>query len=256
MVLHESCHVAAAYGFKLKVNEIEIFPFGGVARIDNLDSAGPLREVIISIAGPLLNISSAALLFFLHEKQICISPDDYKFIMNLNITLAAFNLMPGLPLDGGRIFRAILTYYTGYRKATRTAVMMSKIISVMIFIYGIIAALYSKINWTLIAMPFFLYISAKREEEFLMYTVIKDVMNKNQHIKNEKVIDAVEICAYENTRVSELLKYFDLNKYHIIIVIDVNMKVKCILTESEVVNSFSSSSTETTLGDICSKVMR
>lgn len=238
----------------MRINEIEIFPFGGVARIDNLDSAGPLIEVIVSIAGPLLNLVSASLLFFLHKNGVPVFPGDYKFIMDLNITLALFNLLPGLPLDGGRILRAILSYYIGYRKASRTAVLMGKIIAVLLFLYAIIAALSKSINATLIAMPFFMYISARQEEEFLMYTIIRDVMNKKQHIQNEKVMDAVEMCAYENTHIRELLKYFDLNKYHIVIVIDGNMKVRCILTESEIVDSLSSSSSELTIGELCSKI--
>lgn len=256
VMMHELCHVLSARIFKLEINEIEIFPFGGVARIDNIESAGPLREVIISVAGPLFNVFQASLLFFLHKNGVFIFPDDYKFIMDINITLAIFNLLPGLPLDGGRIFRAVLTYYTGYRKATRTAVITGKVIAALLFIYAVISSLLHTINWTLAAMPFFLYISAKREEEFLMYTVIRDVMRKSQYIKNEKVIDAVEMCAYENTRVRELLKYFDLNKYHIIIVLDGNMKVLCILTESEVVNSFSGSAADITLGELCSRIKK
>lgn len=254
-MLHESCHVLAAYIFKLKINEIEIFPFGGVARIDNLDSAGPLKEVIISIAGPLFNIASASLLFFLHKSRVSVFADDYKFIMDLNITLAVFNLLPGLPLDGGRILKAILSYFTGYRKASKTAVLMGKIIAVLLFIYAIIAVLSGSINLTLIVMPFFLYISAKQEEEFLMYTIIRDVMAKKQHIKSEKVIDAVEMCAYENTHIRELLKYFDLNKYHIVIVIDENMKVRCILTESQIVDNLSTSNSDSTLGELCRRIM-
>jgi Zn-dependent proteases len=251
-MLHELCHAAAAYGFGLRIREIEMFPFGGVARIDDIDSAGPFREVIISIAGPMLNVFAAALLFFLHNRGIKIPY--FEFVMDLNIALTVFNLLPGLPLDGGRILRAALTYYTGYRKATRTAVLTGKLIAIIIFTWGTIALLAGNTNISLLVMPFFIYISAKKEEDFLMYTVIKDVVNKKSHIKNKKIMDTVEICVYETAYIREVLKHFDLNKYHLIIIIDSNMKVLDILTESQVVDSISTFSSNMTVGELARKI--
>jgi stage IV sporulation protein FB len=134
--------------------------------------------------------------------------------------------------------------------------MMGKIVSIALLIYGAISALNGTVNLSLLVLPFFIYISANKEEDMLMYTVIKDVINKKKYIKDKKVMDAVEICAYESTAIREVLKYFDKNKFHIIIVINDNMDIEDVLTEAQILNSLSEHGSNTTLSELCRKMKR
>lgn len=232
VMLHEFCHVIVAIIFGLKIGDIELFPFGGVAKIDNLDMVEPFKEILISVAGPLFNVMVAALVFFLNNKGIHVP--NYKFIMDTNIGLGIFNMLPGLPLDGGRILRVFIEYFIGYRKATKAAVFTGKVIAVLMFIIGIFAVLNRAMNISLFILPLFIFISATKEEDNIMYTIIKDIMIKNKNIKSNLIMEVSQICTYEEAFVRDVLKHFDVNKYHIVIVLDKSMKVKAMLSESEI----------------------
>lgn len=249
VILHELCHIFFALIFKLKVKNIEIFPFGGVARIDNLDYADTLKEVVITIAGPLFNITTAIFLFILNKSGVSIPY--YSYIFEINISLTAFNLLPGLPLDGGRVLRAILSYYTGYKKATRTAVICGKIIAIILFIYGVFSIFLGSVNVSLLVIPFFIFISASREENVLMFMIIKDIINKKQYIKSKGIMETVQLCVFEDVSVREILKYFEFRKYHTILVINNNMKAERLLTESEIIDNLMLDGNDITFGQLC-----
>lgn len=249
VTLHEICHVLLAHYFGLNVLEIELFPFGGVATIDNLDSVVQMEEIMVSAAGPLFNIGTAYAVFFLFAAGVYIPY--YKLIMDVNISLAVFNLLPGLPLDGGRILRAVFSYYVGFRKATKTAVICGKIIAILLLMLGTWAALNGRINITLIVMPFFIFSSASRQEDILMYTVMRDVVSKNTHIKSSGSMDSVQICAYQSTSIKDVLRHFELNRYHIIVVINDMMEIECVITESQMMKAAESLRPDATLGSVC-----
>ena len=104
---HELAHVAAALALGYRVREIELLPFGGVARIDNIGEAGAINEIVVAAAGPLASLVMAAVLHFT-AVQVPALAFGLEFYFEVNIMLALFNLLPGLPLDGGRILRALI----------------------------------------------------------------------------------------------------------------------------------------------------
>lgn len=250
VILHEMSHLLFAKIYKLKINNIEIFPFGGVARIDNLDNAGVFIDIVITIAGPLFNLATAMVLFFLKTKGIMVD----EYLITVNLTLGLFNLLPGMPLDGGRILRALLSYFVGFKKAFKATIVSGKIIAVIIFSLGLLLLIYERIEVSLLTMPFFLYISAKKEQNAGMFVIIKDIINKGQRFKHTGVMEGRDLCVYHNTNVCDILKYFDYDKYHIIFVIGENMGVECILTESEVFDNLSAGLEDTTIGELCERI--
>jgi stage IV sporulation protein FB len=251
VLLHESCHAFLAAVYGLKIGSIEIFPFGGVARIDNLESVGPVKEIIISAAGPILNVFIAFSMFLLDRAGVYIPMKEY--ILDINITLALFNMLPGLPLDGGRIMRAALSYFTSFRKATKAAVVSGKITASLVFAWGLFAVIYGNVNYSLLIVPVFVFISAGREEKTIMYTIIKNMVSKRINMTKRGVMDSLIICACEDICIKDLLKYFDLDKYHIIIVLDSHLQMRAQLTESQIFDTISVYGSGATLGQICDK---
>jgi Zn-dependent protease len=146
VVIHELSHSLVARHFGREPKSIMLLPIGGVATIDMMPTK-PSQEIAISIVGPVTNIVIAIVLGLIFRSSIAVALDEnikpttfQLFIVDLvlvNIMLAIFNLIPALPMDGGRILRSILAMKFDYLRATLWAVAVGKVIAVIFIIYGI-----------------------------------------------------------------------------------------------------------------------
>ena len=137
LVFHEMAHSVIAKHYKIPVVSITLFVFGGVARIAR-DPARAIEEFNIAVAGPISSYLLAAG-FWLVARQAgsnAILAALTGSLAWINFSLASFNLIPGFPLDGGRIFRAIVWGVTkDYSRSTRIAARGGQVVA-----YGLIAA--------------------------------------------------------------------------------------------------------------------
>ena len=119
VLVHELSHSVVARGYGLPVRRILLYPLGGVSEIDK-EPQTPSREFVVSAAGPALSLALGAAGWGL-TKVITdgISGSLVRQLMVANIIVGLFNLLPGLPLDGGRMLRAVLWKLTG-KPATAT----------------------------------------------------------------------------------------------------------------------------------------
>ncbi|GHD73925.1 peptidase M50 [Streptomyces goshikiensis] len=114
VLVHELAHTVAALRFKLPVRRIQLQFFGGVSEIEK-ESETPGREFVLAFVGPLLSLALAGL-FYLGMKAVDPATVPGVLLAGLmisNLLVAAFNLLPGLPLDGGRMLRAVIWGITG-----------------------------------------------------------------------------------------------------------------------------------------------
>lgn len=126
LVLHELAHSLVARAGGLKVSKVTLFVFGGVSQLDD-EPKSPGSEFVMAIAGPAMSLLIGATCWGLAivggsigAPEWVLVPLDYLAI--INVALAIFNLLPGFPLDGGRVLRAILWAATGdIMKATKWA---------------------------------------------------------------------------------------------------------------------------------------
>jgi len=131
VLFHELSHSVVARHYKIRVMSITLFIFGGVARIGR-DPSKAIQEFNIAIAGPIASLILAALFFgitllFAADQQIRALAE---YLSGANFVLGLFNLAPGFPLDGGRIFRSIVWGVTkDFAKATRAANIGGKLIA-------------------------------------------------------------------------------------------------------------------------------
>ncbi|GGK82311.1 site-2 protease family protein [Streptomyces flaveus] len=114
VLVHELAHTVAALRFKLPVRRIQLQFFGGVSEIEK-ESETPGREFILAFVGPLLSLVLAGLFYL---ALLTVEPGTVPGVllaglMISNLIVAAFNLLPGLPLDGGRMLRAVVWKITG-----------------------------------------------------------------------------------------------------------------------------------------------
>ena len=141
VLFHELAHSVIAQYYKLKVISITLFIFGGLARISR-EPAKASQEFNIAIAGPIASFFLAGTFFlvalFFPQSQMIVSAANYLWPTNLG--LAVFNLLPGFPLDGGRMFRAIVWAITkDFSKATRIAGGSGKLIAYAMILLGLIS---------------------------------------------------------------------------------------------------------------------
>lgn len=114
VLLHELGHSVVALWYKIPVRSITLFLFGGVAQIGS-EPPSAIAELLIAIAGPLVSLVLAA---FFYATQSAVSDVEpllglTKYLTYINMALVLFNLIPGYPLDGGRVFRVIVWAITG-----------------------------------------------------------------------------------------------------------------------------------------------
>jgi Zn-dependent protease len=144
ILIHEFAHSITAASFGIRTESITLLPIGGIARLERLpDRAG--QELAIAIAGPAINVIIAALLFvalkvsdsWLPIKEITlINGPLLERLFFANLCLAFFNLLPAFPMDGGRILRALLALVTTHRRATKVAVFLGRVLSVVMAVLG------------------------------------------------------------------------------------------------------------------------
>lgn len=143
VLLHELGHSLVAMRYKVRVPRITLFIFGGVSQIAG-EPPSAAAEFWIAVAGPIVSLALAGLFFALQFLLAPISPlfATAKYLALINVMLAIFNLIPGFPLDGGRVFRAIVWGVShNFRKATLIAADTGRFIGFLFIAFGVWLAL-------------------------------------------------------------------------------------------------------------------
>ncbi len=147
VTLHELAHSVVAMHYGIPVHEILLLPIGGVSEIEDLPSK-PGQELRIALAGPLVSLVLAALFFVLTvafgaTASLSLTPTSYNFssliayLAAANFVLAAFNLLPAFPMDGGRVLRAALATRMSYRAATSTSAAVGQGFALLLGLLGV-----------------------------------------------------------------------------------------------------------------------
>ncbi len=163
VVLHELAHCVVARRRGADVHEILLFPLGGISKLEHLPES-PADEFAIAIAGPLASFAiafTAGLVCFATGRALL--PVDLvqgawlARVTWLNLLLAAFNLLPAFPLDGGRVFRALLERRMDLESATRVALRVGHAFAIVLIAVGIVFDVW------LVLIGVFVYFGASAE---------------------------------------------------------------------------------------------
>ena len=214
VVVHELAHSWVARRYGIKVRKIVLYPIGGISEIEEIPD-NPRIEWRMAIAGPITSFIVGALLLALNQVIAIETPEisglavtgSLLFTLGmLNLFLGAFNLIPAFPMDGGRVFRAILAEHMKHADATKYAAYLGRILGIVMAMLGVI------FNFWLTIIGMFIYIGASEEAEATIVSTtiarvrVKDVMYQ------EKGVAAPE------TTVSEALEIMFKSRYHDVLV--------------------------------------
>ncbi len=144
VLLHELGHSLVAKSYGLDITSITLLPIGGVSQITEIPR-DPIKEVNITIAGPVVNFLIAGLLLLVGEladpslQFSEISLQSGSTMVDLfwaNVMLGLFNIVPAYPMDGGRILRGIIAMKKDYTEATRLAADIGKLFAIAFIVIG------------------------------------------------------------------------------------------------------------------------
>jgi Zn-dependent protease/CBS domain-containing protein len=212
VVFHEIAHSVIARRYGIKVRKIILYPIGGVSEIEEIPDK-PSQEWRMAIAGPLTSIGFGTILLIV---GLLVSPEPLNIqtfetltgkilidLATLNIILGIFNLIPAFPMDGGRVFRALLAERVKYSDATRYAVYLGRILGIGMIIIGFIFPPY----FLLILVGIFVYIGASEEGEQTIISTklagirVKDLMHTDVGSVNpqQNIAEALEVMFKNRT---------------------------------------------------------
>ncbi|MCD6414126.1 MAG: CBS domain-containing protein [Candidatus Diapherotrites archaeon] len=206
ITFHELSHSLVAKGNGVKISQIILLPIGGMAVMKNA-VIDPKVEFKMAIAGPLFNFAVCGLILiaaylsgssnliysmgYWNERLAGdilqdIGPMMVSSLFWLNFLLGAFNLFfPALPLDGGRVLRALLAMVMDYVKATRIATVISMFLTILLFLVSLVS-----MNLILLLISIFIFFGARSEMEFAVsHRLLRKIPVSNLMRKNFLMVD-------------------------------------------------------------------
>ncbi len=187
ILLHEFGHILMARRFGVRTPDVILLPIGGVARLERIPNE-PRQELLIALAGPAVTAAIAVVLYSI----IRLSGNDaglgdlspgrpfLSLLMNVNVYLLLFNLIPAFPMDGGRVLRALLASRMGMVRGTRVAAMLGQALAVLGGLYAVTAG-----HPLAVLVAFFVFLGATAEAEAVETRAAGDGLQVSQMMVTE-----------------------------------------------------------------------
>ena len=233
VLLHELGHVFAAKKMGIQVYEVELLPYGGVARMEELSKFGGAAEGIVSVAGPAVSLAIAGA-FYLFRDFSGVMEAVYSY----NLIICFFNLIPIIPLDGGKLARNIMIFFMGYKQATRILVLAGRAAAFILLGYNIYMLYSGSRSAALIIAAVFVYIGTVKEEKFSSYYYLFTGNSTKSMLIATGRIRKRCINAREDTRIRLIVNRFSPVTQCYVRVMDTKGAIIRILSEDEIIKGF------------------
>lgn len=233
---HELVHllVARAYGFRVK--GLELFPFGGAAYCDDLFEGRKVEESVMALAGPLFNVLLMFGAQFLRWQGWWTGPVAEDFV-RYNLWLAVFNLIPVLPLDGGRIVRALLADSFGFVRTTKVLAWGGRWLGVGLGMYGLIlwgSGRFIDGTVFLLVLGVFFWLAGGKEIVSARITFLRQLTHKKEQLVRKGLMKNKGMTVYQATPLIRIVEDFTPDRYALVAVTGDTFRVLKTLTETEI----------------------
>jgi len=247
LAVHETAHAIAAKNLGLSVARITVYPFGAVMQLFGMPEKG---EWTVAAAGPLASLTFAALLrlsaLFLPQGE------RMERLIGINLSIAAVNLLPAFPLDGGRIFRDLLRRCVRERTARTLLLSFTALIALGMTGAGVYLMIKGIPAWTLFAIPPFLVVSAFGEWRMPDAGIVSHVMERRSALRSGTAEKAQLVVLPEHASVGQALSALSGTRYTILRVLGENGF--CELDEGRILDAAARYGTQTPLKSVISRL--
>ena len=246
VVLHELGHALTARRFGVVTSDITLLPIGGVARLQRIPEQ-PSQELLIALAGPAVNLVIVALLWTLGvrppgnvaDPNHLINARFWPRILEVNLVLFLFNLLPAFPMDGGRVLRALLAMRMDYARATRAAASIGQMMAIGFGLLGLTGG-----NPLLLLIALFVWIGAESEA----VQVEERVMLKGVTVRAAMLTDYRTLTPFDTLgHAADLLL---AGEQHDFPVVGADGRIVGILTRSDLLGGLAKTGREARVADV------
>ena len=246
LLLHETGHLLTARGLGYRVRSLELWPFGAALSMDL--STGSRGALPVALAGPLCSMAAAAmsllLLRLLPQTEGVMEP---FFCMNLS--LAAVNLLPAEPLDGGRALASLLSRPLGARRARRLTAWTGLVLGGALFSLGVYGAILGVGSETALLFAAFLLLSGVRtirgEDRAL-----EGLLDRQASLRAGRPVEVREAALMADRTAGEALRALRRGRYTLIRVVDRNDRLLGTLDEGALLRGLMDRGEKITLGEL------
>lgn len=235
IALHETGHMAVARFYGYRIGSVKLTPVGFSLSINDRDCSR-VNSIKIYSAGPVVNLlffcaaSLAAFVFPALSRY-------FNLLSATNLYLALFNLIPAFPLDGGRILLDILAGSMGLHAAGRLIRRLAMISSIAMLLLGAYQLYIAAFNFSLVIIGIYIIILLKtgRMESALMN--IRQIIYRRSRLMKKGIYPARDLVVVKSTQLSETLKNMDFDRFHLVYVLDDNLRLLRVFTENEIMDA-------------------
>ncbi|GAE07622.1 stage IV sporulation pro-sigma-K processing enzyme [Paenibacillus sp. JCM 10914] len=241
--IHELGHAAAAAAMGYKVRAIQMLPFGGVAVIDDDGRMTAWREIIIALAGPLQNVIMIGIALSCQWAGWG-DAGMLSYLIQGNLIIAAFNLLPILPLDGGKVLQALVSLIAPYHATLLWASRAGLLCSLVMIAYGLQPLFNGEgIRLNVLMIGLFLAYSNFEDYRNVHYRFLRFLVNRSESYERnmEGLGNAQPIVADSSKPLGDIMRLFKRERYHLIYVMSGPGNLLAVVPEQHVISSYFSS---------------
>ncbi len=239
--LHESVHMFTAIKLKTKIDEIELMPFGAAIRLYELWETSPRRLVAITLSAPIANILAAGLLML----PIYAYPKAVSALLPLiktNLVIGLVNLIPALPLDGGRALAALLGLKIGRYRAVIVFIWVGRVLALALILGFVCVLLFNgHIELMLLCCGVYVFAAGERERRQSEGATLRAVLLTEKE-DPDAAYEVRWLCVGENASIYATVRAMQSGVKHIVAVRNAEGSIMRILSQSEVLDALTKNS--------------
>lgn len=239
VAIHEMGHVAAAKSFGWRVREVQLLPFGGVAAVEESSNVPAWEDLMVALCGPLQNAWMAAFAWLMIQGGWG-DAEYWQYFLQANVLIGLFNLLPAVPLDGGKMVQSLLSYAIPYHRVMTVMIYLSLLISLMLIMVSLVRYTDGGVQLNLLVIGIFLFYSNWYGYKHLPYQFFRFLVTREQRssgfLKEGKLPSP--ILVRPDMPPMEVFRRFMREQPHLLYIVGHGGKVLRILPESRLLQAY------------------